>query len=109
MRPIANMEQFQRRPDPQQEEMQRHAQSSAPFVSPLYWAQYSPSLPPYAQSHALAPTQLPQYPSLPLGAYVNPTFLASDPRPPSLQGRPLPPDIQQQIDILNSIQQREQG
>jgi len=44
------------------------------------------------------------YPSLPPGAYVNPSFFIrpTDPAPPpSLR---LPPDIQQQLDILNRLQ-----
>lgn len=106
--PIASVEQFQRRPD-QQVEMEHHTQPSPAFVAPHYWAQYSPSPPPYAQSLALATTQIPQYPSLPPGAYVNPTFLARGQRPPLLQSPSLPPDIQQQIDILNSVQRRNPG
>jgi hypothetical protein len=44
------------------------------------------------------------YPSLPAGAYVNPAFFAGHDH--LTMRNDLPPDIQQQIDILNSLQQR---
>jgi hypothetical protein len=99
----------QARPHPEsQQDRGHHLPQQPPALgAPQYWAEYSPSAFPYGHSYPL-PLQVPDYMSLRPGAYVNPTFFARNEGQP-VQPLPLPPDIQQQIDILSNIHRRTQG
>jgi len=90
-------------PDSRPERVPHPPQLSTLFVAPQYWTEYSRSTLLHGHSLPVQATQVPPYDSFPPGAYVNPTFLAPTAIQP-IQTAPLPPDIQQQIDILNSTQ-----